>query len=90
MKPLITHRNGNTRVRESILEEGLAENVSLSLRNSFCLNKESKMKKLLNHLEGLQEQREQLKAWEQIVITSDVKRGCQGRSRSQVRLGPIL
>ena len=58
---LLTHSNGlttgwkrvgkmwrdNTTARESILEEDLAKNVSLSLQNSFCLNRESKVKKKL-------------------------------------------
>ena len=67
----------NTRARESILEEDLAKNVSLSLHNSFCLNRESKVKSLPNQAKRLQEQREwmrsyeQLKAWEEIVISSD-------------------
>ena len=89
--PLLTHRNAittgwkkvgrvsrdNTRARESILEEDLAKNVSLSLHNSFCLNRESKVKSLLNQAKRLQEQREwmrsyeQLKAWQEIVISSD-------------------
>ena len=90
-RPLLTHRNAitmswkrvvrvsrdNTKARESILEEDLAKNVSLSLHNSFCLNRESKVKGLLNQAKRLQEQRqwmrsfEQLKAWEEIVISSD-------------------
>ena len=90
-KPLLTHRNAittgrkrvgrvsrnNTRARESILEEDLAKNVSLSLHHSFCLNRESKVKSLPNQVKRLQEQREwmrsyeQLKAWEEIVISSD-------------------
>ena len=90
-RPLLTHRNAittgwkrvgrvsrdNTRARESILEEDLAKNVSLSLHNSFCLNRESKVKSLPNQAKRLQEQREwmrsyeQLKAWEEIVISSD-------------------
>ena len=90
-RPLLTHRNAittgwkrvggvsrdNTRARESILEEDLAKNVSLSLHNSFCLNRESKVKSLPNKAKRLQEQREwmqsyeQLKAWEEIVISSD-------------------
>ena len=55
--PLLTHRNAittcwkrvgrvfrdNTKARESIMEENLAKNVSLSLHNSFCQNRESKM-----------------------------------------------
>ena len=88
---LLTHRNAittgwkrvgrvsrdNTNARESILEEDLEENVSLSLHNSFCLNRESKVKGLSNQAKRLQEQREwmrsyeQLKAWEEIVISSD-------------------
>ena len=66
----------NTKARESILEEDLAKNVSLSLHNSFCLNRESKVKSLPNQAKRLQEQREwmrsfkQLKAWEEIVISS--------------------
>ena len=61
---LLTHRNAiktgwkrvgrlssdNTKARESILEEDLAKNVSLSLHNSFCLNRESKVKGLPNHV----------------------------------------
>ena len=59
-EPLLTHRNAittgwkrvgrvsrdNTKARELILEEDLAKNVSLSLHNSFCLNRESKVKDL--------------------------------------------
>ena len=90
-RPLLTHRNAittgwkrvgrvsrnNTRARESILEEDLAKNVSLSLHNSFCLNRESRVKTLLNQAKRLQGQREwmrsyeQLKAWEEIGISSD-------------------
>ena len=89
--PLLTHRNALTtgwkrvrrvsrdkiKARESILEEDLAKNVSLSLHNSFCLNRESKVKGLPNEAKRLQEQREwlrsfeQLIAWEEIVISSD-------------------
>ena len=53
------------------------KNISLSLHNSFCLNRESKVKRLPNQVKRLQEQREwmrsyeQLKAWEEIVISSD-------------------
>ena len=67
----------NTKARESILKEDLAKNVSLSLHNFFCLNKESKVKGFPNQAKRLQEQREwmrsfeQLKAWEEIVISSD-------------------
>ena len=90
-RPLLTHRNAittgwkrvgrvskdNTKARESILEEDLAKNVSLSLHNSYCLNRESRVKSLPNQAKRLQEQREwmrsyaQLKAWEEIVISSD-------------------
>ena len=90
-RPLLTHRNAittgwkrvgrvsrdNSRARESILEEDLAKNVNMSLHNSFCLNRESKVKSLPNQSKRLQEQREwmrsyeQLKAWEEIVISSD-------------------
>ena len=83
-RSLLTHRNAimtgwkrvgrvsrdNTKARESILEEDLAKNVSLSLHNYFCLNRESKVKGLPNQAKRLQEQREwmrsfkQLKAWE--------------------------
>ena len=89
--PLLTHRNAittgwkrvgwvfrdNTNARESILEEDLAKNMSLSLHNSFCINRESKVKGLQNQAKRLQEQREwmrsyeQIKAWEEIVINSD-------------------
>ena len=67
----------NTKARESILEEDLAKNVSLRLHHSFCLNRESRVKSLPNQAKRLQEQREwmrsyeQLKAWEEIVISSD-------------------
>ena len=90
-RPLLTHRNAittgwkrvgrvsreNTKLMESILEEDLAKNVSLSLYNSFSLNRESKVKGFPNQAKKLQEQREwmrsyeQLKAWEEIVIISD-------------------
>ena len=90
-RPLLSHRNAittgwkrvgrvsrdNSRARESILEEDLAKNISMSLHNSFCLNRESKVKSLPNQSKRLQEQREwmrsyeQLKAWEEIVISSD-------------------
>ena len=88
---LLTHCNGittfwkrfgrvsrdNTKARELILDEDLAKNVSLSLHNSFCLNRESKVKGLPNQAKRLQEQREwmrayeQLKAWKAIVTSSD-------------------
>ena len=67
----------NTKARKLILEEDLAKNVSLSLQNSFCLNWESKVKSLPNQAKRLQEQGEwmrsfeQLKAWEEIIISSD-------------------
>ena len=67
----------NTKARESILEEDLAKNVSLSLHNFFCLNREYRVKALPNQAERLQEQREwmpsyeQLNAWEEIVISSE-------------------
>ena len=89
--PLLTHRNAittgwkrvgrvsrdNTKARESILEEDLAKNVNLRLHNSFCLNRESRVKSFPNQAKRLQEQRErmrsyeQLKSWEEIVISSD-------------------
>ena len=91
MRPLLTHRNAittgwkrvgrvsrnNTKARELILEEDLAKNVSLSLHNSFCLNRESRLESLPNQAKRLQEPREwmqsyeQLKAWEKILISSD-------------------
>ena len=90
-RPLLTHRNAittgwrrfsrvsrdNTKARELILEEHMAKNVSLSLHNSFCLNRESKVKGLPNQVKRLQEQREwmraykQLKTWEDIVNSYD-------------------
>ena len=92
-RPLLTHRNAittgwkkvgresqdNTKAMESILEEDLAKNLSLSLHNSFCLNRESKVKGLSNQAKRLQGQKEwmrtyeQLKASEEIVISSDDK-----------------
>ena len=67
----------NTKARESILEEDLAKNVILSLHYSFCLNREARVKGLPSQAKRLQEQREwmrsfeQLKAWEENVISSD-------------------
>ena len=67
----------NTKTRESKLEEDLAKNVSLSLHNSFCLNRESKVKGLPSQAKRLQMQRKwmqsykQLKAWKKIGISSD-------------------
>ena len=66
-RPLLIHRNAittgwkrvgrgsrdNTKARESILEEDLAKNVSLNLHNSFCLNRESKVKGLPNQAKRL-------------------------------------
>ena len=66
-RPLLTHRNAittgwkrvsrvsrdNTKAREAILEEDLAN----QLHNSFCLNRESKVKGLPNQAKRLQEQR---------------------------------
>ena len=55
----------------------MEKNVSLSLQKSFCLNKELKTKGLPNLATRLQEQNEwmrsfeQLRAWEEIVISSD-------------------
>ena len=90
-RSLLTHRNAitmgwkrvdrvsrdNAKARDSILENDLAKNVILNLHNSFCLNRESKVKGLLNLAKRLQEQKEwmraykQLNAWEEIVISSD-------------------
>ena len=59
------------------MEEDLANMVSMSLHHSFCLNRESQVKKLPSHGKRLQGQRdwmrayEQMKAWEVIVISSD-------------------
>ena len=67
----------NTKARESILEEDLAKNVSLSRHISFCLNRELKTKGLPNQAAKLQKQREwmrsyeQVRSWEEIVINSD-------------------
>ena len=67
----------NTKARESILEEDLAKNVSLRFQNSFCRNRESKVKGLPNQANRPQQQREwmlayeQVKAWEEIVISFD-------------------
>ena len=71
-RPLLTHHNAittgwkkvgrvsrdNTKARESILGEDLAKNVSLSLHNSFCRNRETKVKGLPNQAKRLQEQRD--------------------------------
>ena len=60
----------NTKARESILVEHLA-------KISFCFKRESKVKSLPNQAKRLQEQREwmrsfeQLKAWEETVISSN-------------------
>ena len=77
-RPLLTHSNAittgwkrivkvsrdNTKPRESILQEDLAKNVSLSLNNSFCLNRESKVNSPSNQVKRLQEQREWMRAYE--------------------------
>ena len=66
-----------TPILESILGEDLVKNVSLSLYYSFCLNRELKKKGLPHQAARLQEQKEwmrsfeQLRAWEEIVISSD-------------------
>ena len=90
-RTLLTHRNAitpgwkrvgkvsidNTKARESILEEELAKNVSFSLHNSFCSNREPKVKILPNQVKRLQEQKnwmqayKQLKTWREIVVSSD-------------------
>ena len=67
----------NTKAMELTLEEDLAKNVSLSLHNTFRLNRESKVKSLPNQAKKLQEQREwmrsyeHLKAWKEIAISSN-------------------
>ena len=88
-RPLLTHQNAITtgwkrvgrvsrdNTTATILEEDLAKNVSLSLHNSFCLNRELKTKGSPNQATRLQEQKEwmrsfeQLRAWEEIVISSE-------------------
>ena len=90
-RPLLTHRNAittgwkrvgrvsrdNIKARELILEEDLSKNVSLSMHNFFCLNRELKVNGLPNQAMRLQEQKEwmrcfeQLRAWEEIVISSN-------------------
>ena len=79
-RPLLTHRNSittgwkrvgrvsrdNTKARESILEEDLAKNVSLSPHNSFCLKRESKVKSLPSQAKRLQEQMEWMRSFEQL------------------------
>ena len=84
----------NIKARESIQEEDLAKNVNLSLHYSFCLNKESKVKGLPNQAKRLQEQREwmrsfeQLKAWEEIVISSDDEEARLGQITVSNTSGP--
>ena len=86
----------NTKARESILEEDLAKNVSLSLHNFFCLVRESKMKGLPNQAKRLHEQRErewmpsneQLKACEEIVISSDDEDALLGQITVSSASGP--
>ena len=79
-RPLLAHRNAittgwkrvgrvsrnNTKARESILEEDLAKNVSLSLHNSFCVNRESRVKSLPNQAKRLQEQSKWMRSYEQL------------------------
>ena len=86
----------NTKARKLILEEDMAKNVNLSLHNSFCRNRESKVKGLPNQARRLQEQREwmrsyeQLKAWEEIdeeelasqITTSNVSEPSTSKARS--------
>ena len=84
----------NTKARELILEEDLANNVSLSLHNSFCLNRELKMEGLPNQAMRLQEQKEwmqsfeQLRAWYEIVISSDDEEALLGQSTVSNSSGP--
>ena len=75
-RPLLTHRNAITTGWKRVGRvSGPCKNVSL--HNFFCRNRESKVKGLPNQAKRLQEQREwmrsyeQLKAWEEIVISSD-------------------
>ena len=89
-RPLLTHRNAitlgwkrvgrvfrdNTKARESILEEDLAKNLSLSLHNSFCLNRELKTKGLPNKAARLQEQKEWMRSFEQLGIRSEQGARC--------------
>ena len=77
-RPLLTYRNlittgwkrasrvsrVNTKARESLLVEDLAKNASLSLHNSFRLNRKSKMKGLPIQAKRLQEQREWMRSYE--------------------------
>ena len=81
-RPLLTHRiaittgwkrvgrvsRDNTKARDSILEEDLAKNVSFSLHNSFCLNREFKTKGLPNQAARLQKQREWMRSYEQLRV----------------------
>ena len=90
-RPLLTHRNAittgwkragrvyrdNTKARESILEEDLAKNVSLSLHNSFCLKRESKKK-------GLGEPGEEIARAEGVDAILRTTEGL-GRDRDQLR-----
>ena len=84
----------NNKARESILEEDLAKNVSFSLHNSFCLNRELKVKSLPNQAMRLQEQKEwrrsfeQLKAWEEIVISADDEEALLRQIRVSNSSGP--
>ena len=63
----------------------MAKNASMSLHNSFCLNRELKVKGLPNQAMRLQEQKEwmryfeQLKAWEEIVMSSDDEEALLGQ-----------
>ena len=72
------------------MEEDVAKNVSLSLHNLFCLKRESEMKVLPDQAKRLQEQREwmrayeQLRAWEENLISSDDKKNYRGKLRCQV------
>ena len=84
-RPLLTHRNAittgwkrvgrvsrdNSRARESLLEEDLTKNISMNLHNSFCLNRESKVKSLPNQSKRLQEQREWMRSYEQLAKLSE-------------------
>ena len=72
VKELVGSLENNTKARESILEEDLAKNVSLSLHNFFCLNRESKLKVLLNQAKRLQEQREWMQSYEQLKAREEI------------------
>ena len=106
-KPLLTHRNAkttgwkragkvsidNTKARESILERDLAKKVCLSLHNSFCLNRESKVKSLPNQTKRDCKSKgnrcEPTNNWRISLSAPTIKKNYRGKLLCRVHLDPV-